>query len=74
MVSTIKIPFCSNAPLLVCGVLNDGLLSIYDVLLELMRQHTFGKESQKDGKKMNHLEHNRTQTFKNINDMLTFDW
>lgn len=55
---TCNIPFCSNAPLLICGVLDDGLLSIYDVLLELMRQHTFGKESQKDRKEMNRRNRN----------------
>lgn len=49
-----NVPFCSNAPLLICGVLDDGLLSIYHVLLELMRQHTFVKESRKDRMEMNH--------------------
>lgn len=35
-----------NVPLLVCRVLNNGLLSIYDMLLELMRQHTFETQRQ----------------------------
>lgn len=69
--------FYSKAPLLVCWVLNDGLLSIYDMLLELVRQHTFEKESQRRRENQPcpskwHLQ-NKTQALLNITKLLTFD-
>lgn len=41
-----------NVPLLVCGVLNDGFLSVNNMLLQLMGQHAWGECNMTESKGM----------------------